>query len=94
VKERLLRAYFVEGIDIADRSELMRLGDEAGMAVEAVEAALDSPDTAAETRQEITTGNERGVTAVPTFVINGEWGIPGAQDPEVFLRMLNKLVPA
>jgi predicted DsbA family dithiol-disulfide isomerase len=93
VKERLLRAYFVEGVDVANRSELIRLGAEAGMTVGAVEAALDSAESAAETRSELVAGNERGVTAVPTFVVNGEWGIPGAQDPEVFLRMLNKLVP-
>jgi predicted DsbA family dithiol-disulfide isomerase len=32
-----------------------------------------------------------GITAVPTFVINGQWAIPGAQDPETFVNVLRRL---
>jgi predicted DsbA family dithiol-disulfide isomerase len=32
-----------------------------------------------------------GITAVPTFVIDGQWAIPGAQDVEVFERVFTKL---
>jgi len=31
------------------------------------------------------------VTAVPTYIINGEWSIPGAQDAETFSRVLRRL---
>ena len=31
------------------------------------------------------------ISAVPTFVINGEWAIPGAQDPETFVSVLRRL---
>jgi predicted DsbA family dithiol-disulfide isomerase len=33
-----------------------------------------------------------GITAVPTYVFDGEWAVPGAQDPELFERILNRLL--
>jgi predicted DsbA family dithiol-disulfide isomerase len=35
------------------------------------------------------TGN--GITAVPTYVINDQWSVPGAQDTEMFERVLVRL---
>ena len=29
--------------------------------------------------------------AVPTYVIDGRWAIPGAQDPDVFVQVLRRL---
>ena len=34
---------------------------------------------------------EAGITAVPTYVIDGRWSIPGAQDPAVFVQVLRRL---
>ena len=31
---------------------------------------------------------EAGITAVPTYVIDGRWSIPGAQDPDAFVQVL------
>ena len=33
---------------------------------------------------------DRGITAVPFFLINGRWPVPGAQEPETLLRVLDK----
>ncbi len=35
--------------------------------------------------------NELGVTAVPTYLFNEQWSVPGAQDSETFERVLKKL---
>jgi predicted DsbA family dithiol-disulfide isomerase len=43
------------------------------------------------TRDEIADGMDRGVSAVPTFVFDGKWSVPGAQDPDTFVRVLGKL---
>jgi predicted DsbA family dithiol-disulfide isomerase len=49
-------------------------------------------------RAELLGALDRGVTAVPTFVFEGQWAVPGAQDTEVFVQVLRrvheKLVPA
>ena len=91
VKERLLRAYFSEGIDVADRGELVRLGSEAGLDPARVTEFLASDDGVDEVREELLVGLERGVTAVPTFVFEGQWAVPGAQDPDTMLRVLQRV---
>ena len=92
VKERLLRAYFSEGRDVGDHATLVALAAEAGMDEGIVGDALACDTAAAEVRAELATATERGITAVPTFVIDGQWGIPGAQDAEVFVRVLDKMM--
>ena len=32
-----------------------------------------------------------GISAVPTFVINGQWAIPGAQDTDTFVNVFRRL---
>jgi predicted DsbA family dithiol-disulfide isomerase len=32
-----------------------------------------------------------GITAVPTFVVNSRWSIPGAQDPEYLVQVLRRM---
>jgi predicted DsbA family dithiol-disulfide isomerase len=93
LKERLLRAYFTEGLDVADHAVLTRLAGEAGLDAERVAGLLASDERAAETREELNAGVDIGVTAVPTMVIRREFGIPGAQEPETYLRVLERLVP-
>lgn len=93
VKDRLLRAYFTDGLDVGDPAELARLASEAGMDGDRVARMLASDERVAETHAELNVGVEIGVTAVPTLVINSEFGIPGAQEPETYLRVLERLVP-
>jgi predicted DsbA family dithiol-disulfide isomerase len=32
-----------------------------------------------------------GITAVPTFVVDSRWAIPGAQEPDYFVRALRRV---
>ena len=41
---------------------------------------------------EIAEASEFGVTAVPTFIINGQWSVPGAQDVEMFERIIERIL--
>ena len=34
---------------------------------------------------------DAGITAVPTYVIDRQWSIPGAQDPDVFVQVLRRV---
>jgi predicted DsbA family dithiol-disulfide isomerase len=34
---------------------------------------------------------ENGITAVPTFIFNDQWSVPGAQDVEMFERVIQRL---
>jgi predicted DsbA family dithiol-disulfide isomerase len=89
MKERLLHAYFSEGLHVADHDVLADLAAEVGLDRDRVVEFLASDEGAAELREELVEGLERGVTAVPTFVFERRWAVPGAQDVDTMLRVLN-----
>ena len=68
-----------------------RLATEAGLDTAEVASFLDSDAGVTEVREELLVGLERGVTAVPTFVFEGQWAVPGAQDPDTMLRVLQRV---
>jgi predicted DsbA family dithiol-disulfide isomerase len=90
VKERFLRATFAEGEPIGDREALLRLAVEAGLPQEEAAAVLESGTYAAEVRDEENLALDLGITAVPYFVIDRTFGVPGAQPPDVILGALRR----
>ena len=92
VKEQLLRAYFTDSRDVGDRDVLVEIATNVGMRAKDVRASLESDDGVVDIRNEIASAYERGITAVPTFVIDGEWAIPGAQEPDAIIRVLQRRV--
>jgi predicted DsbA family dithiol-disulfide isomerase len=92
MKESLLRAYFVDGFDIANHKSLIRLAVEVGLDEVEVSTMLSSDQGLHEVTRQLAEAASRGITAVPTFVFNGEFTISGAQEPETFIRLLTKLL--
>jgi predicted DsbA family dithiol-disulfide isomerase len=90
VKERLLRATFTEGEPIGDRDVLLRLAVEAGLPQDEAAAVLESDTYATEVRAEEDLALDFGISAVPFFVIDRTFGVPGAQPPDVILRALQR----
>ena len=89
-EERLFRAYFAEGKNVADGGVLADLGAEIGLERAAVAAALDGDDYADTVRRDIAEAREIGINGVPFFVIDRRYGVSGAQDPEVFAGALGR----
>ena len=90
LKERLMRATFTDGEPIGDREALVRLAGEAGIPTEDAAAALESDAYAADVRADEALALDLGISAVPFFVINRAFGIPGAQAPDVILQVLER----
>jgi predicted DsbA family dithiol-disulfide isomerase len=88
MKERLLQAYFSDGKDIADRSVLTELAADTGLDGDDAARFLASDEGQAELREELLQGLERGVSAVPTFIFENTWAVPGAQDADTMVRVL------
>ncbi len=86
--EALFAAHFTHGADIGDAEVLAGLASGAGMDAERVRAYLASGEGLAEVREEIRAAREIGVTAVPTFVFEGRYGVQGAQPPATFLQTM------
>jgi predicted DsbA family dithiol-disulfide isomerase len=91
LEHALYRAYFTDGLDISDRSVLADLAAETGVDRDAISAYLASDDDVEEVTRELNDAFERGITAVPTFVFNDEFMVPGAVDSDTFLRILNQM---
>jgi predicted DsbA family dithiol-disulfide isomerase len=91
LKEKLLDAYFTAGRNIADRDTLVDLAVSVGIDGETVRRHLDDASALAATRAEIAHAGEIDVHSVPTFVFDGRWVVPGAQEVEVFSRVLARV---
>ena len=90
VKERLLRAYQGEGELMSDHAALERLSAEAGLPAGEVRSTLAGDRFADEVRADEATARSLGISAVPFFVIDRQFGASGAQPPEVLLDLLHR----
>ena len=90
LKERLMRANFTEGQPVGNREALLRLAIEAGLPEEDAAAVLDGDAYAADVRADESLALDLGISAVPFFVIDRTFGVPGAQAPDVLLRALER----
>jgi predicted DsbA family dithiol-disulfide isomerase len=89
MEERLFRAYFTEGVNLADASVLARLAGEAGIDPGKAAAMLaDKEEFADAVRADIGEAENLGVNGVPFFVFDRRFAVSGAQDTEVFKRAL------
>eukprot|EP00891_Asterochloris_glomerata_P008434 jgi/Astpho2/8434/Aster-07621 len=86
--EALFKAYFTQGKFINDPQVLLEAAQQAG--VEGAEEYLKSDAGRSEVLQEI---RERahGITGVPNFTINGQYVLSGAQDPDTFATVFERL---
>jgi predicted DsbA family dithiol-disulfide isomerase len=92
VKERFLRAYLTEGEAIGDRETLARLAAEAGLDRGEAERALSSDLFAAAVRADEAEASRLGIHAVPFFVVDGRYGLAGAQPAEVLHDVLARAI--
>jgi predicted DsbA family dithiol-disulfide isomerase len=91
LKERLLQAYFHDGLDIGDPDVLAACAADVGFDRDAVLTFLDSEAGLPEVRADMEQAIEYGISGVPAFVINGRWSIPGAQDTDTFVNVFRQL---
>ncbi len=89
-KERLLKAYFTEGINIDAIDSLIELGNEIGLDTAKLKAALDSGQYAEAVRQDIYEAQQLRIQGVPFFVFNRKYGVSGAQQVDAFTQTMNK----
>src|SRR4051794_3840495 len=90
LKERLLRATFTEGIPIAEKDALVRIAGEAGIPTEEARAVLDSDSSPDEVRADEQQAARYGISGVPFFVVDGKYGVSGAQPSEALLQVLER----
>ena len=91
LKLALFEAFFTHGQDVSATAVLAAVADDVGLSRSDAEAILNDGRYAQVVRQEQQAWLEKEVHAVPYFVFNEQYAVPGAQDSEVFVRILGKI---
>jgi predicted DsbA family dithiol-disulfide isomerase len=90
LKERLLRAYFVEGRHVGRADELAALAADVGLDAEEAAAALADHRFLPDVKADVEQAAAYGITGVPFFVVDGRYGVSGAQDAGSFAQVLTR----
>lgn len=90
--ERLLQAYFTDGADIGDHATLVDCAAATGLDADVTAEFLRSERGTDEVRFMLREASDLGISGVPAYVIDRSWNIPGAQDTDVFVQALRRLV--
>jgi predicted DsbA family dithiol-disulfide isomerase len=91
VKDRIMQAYFEEGVNIGDVEELVRLGAESGLTETDSRHALilrSGQDGVVAAERHATV---LGITGVPSFIFDGQYTISGAQEVAIFAQVLDQV---
>ncbi len=86
--EAVFKAYFTDCKDIGQRSILLEVARQAGLDAPALAAALDAGTFGSRLEETSRAAREMGISAAPTFVIDGSKTIRGAQPIETFRTAL------
>lgn len=90
-KERLLRAYFIEGRHVGRPEDLADLAAEIGLDRDDVLRSLAEGEYLAAVRADQRVAMASGIQGVPFFVIDGRYGVSGAQPAGVFAEALSQV---
>ena len=88
MEERLMSAYFTEGRHVGRVDDLVTLAAEVGLDADEARSALESAEYLDAVRADQAQARAYGINGVPFFVIDGKYGVSGAQPPEAFENVL------
>ena len=94
LKLALFRAHFTDNRDVGDRAVLADIAASVGLDPVRAAALLAGDDYAGMVRAEEAYWIDRNITGVPAFILDGRLLVPGAQEPETFIRIIENKVLA
>ena len=89
IVEGIFQAFFLDGEDIGSTLTLTRIGVQVGLDRAEVTEFLNGDEDRDTVLAEEMRARQMGTKAVPCFVINGEYSISGAQEPEAFYPLFD-----
>lgn len=92
LKLALFKAHFTDNRDVGDHEVLADIAASAGLDRARAAAILTSGEFGEMVRTEEAYWADRNITGVPAFILGGRMLIPGAQNPEVFIRVIETKV--
>jgi predicted DsbA family dithiol-disulfide isomerase len=90
--EALFAAYFAAGADLGDDATLVRVAVEHGMAEDEAREILTAGRYDVDVLQSQRDAARLGIRGVPFLVLDGRYGVSGAQPVDVFVQALTRVV--
>ena len=90
--DALFKAYFEEGRDIGDAEVLADIADAVGMDASVVLKLLQSENDAQDIRDRDAHSRKMGVSSVPTYIVASKHAVPGAQPPELWVKVIGEIM--
>jgi predicted DsbA family dithiol-disulfide isomerase len=90
VKEALLHAYFLDGVDLTRTDNLVTIGTAAGLDRTRVEHCLADPQSREAVAEEDRRARAIGVEGVPFFIFNGKLAVSGAQGAKALFEAMQQ----
>jgi len=90
MKEALLKAYFIDGGHVGRVADLAVIAASIGLDHDEVVEALEAQTYLADVKADVAQAQAYGIQGVPFFVIDGKYGISGAQEAAAFAGALEQ----
>jgi predicted DsbA family dithiol-disulfide isomerase len=91
MKERLLKAYFIDGRHVGRIEDLADLAAEIGLDRDEVVHVLTDNTYLAAVKADVALAQEYGIQGVPFFVFDSKYGVSGAQETATFANVLQQV---
>jgi predicted DsbA family dithiol-disulfide isomerase len=91
-KDRLLKAYFEEGVSVSSLENLSSIAEEIGLSAEETNNAFTNTLFADKVKTDIHEAQTLGISGVPFFVFNNKYAVSGAQPVSVFREVLETVM--
>ncbi|NRB18596.1 MAG: DsbA family oxidoreductase [Rhodobacteraceae bacterium] len=90
--DALFHAYFVDGRDIGSAEVLGDIADSIGMDAAMVQKLLATDNDTDDIKSRDAHSRQMGVSSVPTFIVDNKHAVPGAQPPELWLKVMGEII--
>jgi predicted DsbA family dithiol-disulfide isomerase len=87
VKEAFMKAYFEDGVDLSKKENLVDVAVRIGLSKEKLENILSGDEGLVEVAHAENELQKLGITGVPFYIINNQYGVSGAQPAAAFIQM-------
>ena len=94
VMTALFERYFKLGQDISDHAVLIEVAGEVGLDTDVIARLLASDADREDVLSEDREAREMGISGVPTFIVGGQYAVPGAQEATTWEKIIADLAAA
>jgi predicted DsbA family dithiol-disulfide isomerase len=89
--QRLMKAYFTDGLNLSDPSVLQALSSEVGLDQVHIKELLESTQLSDVVDHQLQEAIQLGIEGVPSYIFNRTYAINGAQEEEYFLAAIEEI---